>query len=166
MDYWVSPTGEYALWYMISGSNYLWMIGGVGQVGTYTGYMFAISATLEKKCPNSEGYTWDWNFYNSAIGDWDSANNVLIKCANEDDFCTSANPCGLNQGDCDLHDDCQTGLECGSNNCPDSLGFEENEDCCVEASGSSRNVHFNSDSDPIIPAGNFGVIGQGFSQYE
>ena len=69
---------------------------------------------------------------------------------NEDDFCTLANPCALNEGDCDLHDECQSGLECGSNNCPDSLGFEEEEDCCVAASGSSRNVQLKPSDGPTV----------------
>ena len=57
-------------------------------------------------------------------------NDVYIKCANEDDFCTSQNPCATDQGDCDIHDECQDGLFCGSNNCPASLGFHSEFDCC------------------------------------
>ena len=140
INYWVSPTGEYALWYIISYSTYFWLLGPIDEVGSITCYMFTMSSMNEKKCPNNEGYIWKWNYWNSTISDWIPADDLSIKCANEDDFCTSANQCGLNQGDCDLDDECQTGFECGSNNCPDSLGFDENEDCCVEASGNSRKV--------------------------
>ena len=33
-------------------------------------------------------------------------------------------------GDCDSDDQCQEDLRCGSNNCPDSLGFDAHIDCC------------------------------------
>ena len=42
-------------------------------------------------------------------------------------FC---NICSENEGDCDVHDECQDGLLCGSNNCPDHLGFHSEFDCC------------------------------------
>ena len=45
--------------------------------------------------------------------------------------CTSEIPCGQNEGDCNSHDECQDGLFCGSNNCPASLGFDSEIDCCV-----------------------------------
>jgi hypothetical protein len=48
----------------------------------------------------------------------------------DEHFCASGLPCGQNEGDCDAHDECQDGLACGSNNCPDSLGFESVVDCC------------------------------------
>ena len=47
-----------------------------------------------------------------------------------EDFCTTTNPCGEDEGDCDSIDDCQDGLACGSNNCPYSLGFDSEVDCC------------------------------------
>ena len=59
-----------------------------------------------------------------------ATNDVYIKCVNEDDFCTTENPCGTDQGDCDTHNECQDSLSCGSNNCPDSLGFHSEFDCC------------------------------------
>ena len=46
-----------------------------------------------------------------------------------DQFCTNANPCGQDQGDCDSHDECQDDLECGVRNCPESHGFTKI-DCC------------------------------------
>ena len=47
-------------------------------------------------------------------------------------FCKSDNPCGENEGDCDSDDECQDGLKCGSNNCPSSLGFDSEIDCCYK----------------------------------
>ena len=48
--------------------------------------------------------------------------------------CTSANPCGLNQGDCDSDSDCQKDLICGLNNCIDVWpGFTDGgADCCID----------------------------------
>ena len=52
-------------------------------------------------------------------------------CYNEDeDFCTIHNLCGDKEGDCDSDDMCQEGLLCGLNNCPASLGFDSDVDCC------------------------------------
>ena len=57
----------------------------------------------------------------------------LVNCATasngDDEFCY-CNTCSENEGDCDAHDECQDGLFCGSNNCPASLGFESEVDCC------------------------------------
>ena len=44
-------------------------------------------------------------------------------------FC-SCQSCSENEGDCDFHSHCQGDLKCGSNNCPDSYGFDSNTDCC------------------------------------
>ena len=48
----------------------------------------------------------------------------------EEDNCTIANPCGVNQGDCDSNSECSDVLACGLNNCPDSLGYDPEDDCC------------------------------------
>ena len=43
--------------------------------------------------------------------------------------CTSANPCGINQGDCDSNADCYGDLKCGTDNC---IGFgDSGADCCM-----------------------------------
>ena len=43
--------------------------------------------------------------------------------------CTSANPCGIGQGDCDSDAECSGDLKCGSNNC---VGFgDSGADCCI-----------------------------------
>ena len=48
----------------------------------------------------------------------------------EEDFCTTGIPCGEHEGDCDSNSECQSNHFCGSNNCPPSLGFESEVDCC------------------------------------
>ena len=43
--------------------------------------------------------------------------------------CTSANPCGLGQGDCDNDYECAGDLKCGTDNC---IGFGVSDaDCCM-----------------------------------
>ena len=88
---------------------------------------------LYQKCPNNEGYTWkNWVFWNG-LGYELGGNDINLKCVDEGDFCTPNSRCGLDQGDCDVHEDCQSGFACGSNNCPDSLGYGTDVDCCFEA---------------------------------
>jgi len=43
-----------------------------------------------------------------------------------DGCCNSDNKCGVNEGDCDSDSDCESGLECGHNNC----FWGDNDDCC------------------------------------
>ena len=130
MDYWVDTEGEHAIWYNTAGSSYDWAIGNLINLGSHTALMYSSSNTLEKKCPNNEGYVWNWKYDDKLNSGFTDTNDVYIKCANEDDFCTSQNPCGTDQGDCDTHNECQDGLFCGSNNCPDFLGFHSEFDCC------------------------------------
>ena len=47
-----------------------------------------------------------------------------------EDFCTTDEPCEVDEGDCDSNEECKSHLFCGSNNCPDSLGFLSSVDCC------------------------------------
>ena len=123
MDYWVDAEGENAIWFYPDYKD--WLIGtdiGTGYSGISSGN------NLKTKCPNNEGYVLSWIYTDGSS--WIPTNDVFIKCANEDDFCTSQNPCGTDQGDCDTHDECQIGLVCGSNNCPVSLGLHSEFDCC------------------------------------
>ena len=61
---------------------------------------------------------------------YDSAVDCCFKeMVGGEHFCTNTNTCGENEGDCDANNECQGGLECGVNNCPESLGFN-NVDCC------------------------------------
>ena len=48
--------------------------------------------------------------------------------------CTSSNPCGINQGDCDYDSDCNGDLICGKDNCKDLWpGFgDAYADCCID----------------------------------
>ena len=48
----------------------------------------------------------------------------------DDDFCSTDEPCEVNEGDCDSDDECKSNLFCGSNNCPDSLRVLSSIDCC------------------------------------
>ena len=50
----------------------------------------------------------------------------------EEDFCTIDSPCGENMGDCDSNDVCQGNLVCGLNNCPVSLDYDSEVDCCYK----------------------------------
>ena len=70
-------------------------------------------------CPNYLGFSSECDCcYESSIGD--------------EHFCTTANPCGQEEGDCDFHEECQGNLTCGSVNCPASLGFDLDTDCCYQ----------------------------------
>ena len=53
-----------------------------------------------------------------------------LPVAGEKDFCLSGIPCGVDDGDCDSDKECASELFCGSNNCPDYLGFDFEVDCC------------------------------------
>ena len=122
MDYWVDAQGVNAIWYKESSAAFHLIIGTLANLGSMSfSFMDNTGKYLGKKCPNNEaGYVHDW------IG----SSDLYIKCANEDDFCTSQNLCGTDLGDCDSHDECQDGLYCGLNNCPDYLGFHSDFDCC------------------------------------
>ena len=40
----------------------------------------------------------------------------------------------MDEGDCDIHDECQVGLACGSNNCLNSIEYSsDDQDCCYNA---------------------------------
>ena len=43
--------------------------------------------------------------------------------------CTANNPCEVNQGDCDIDEDCKGNLICGSDNCGPSFTWSYT-DCC------------------------------------
>ena len=69
-------------------------------------------------CPASLGFNSDVDCcYNATLGD--------------EDFCTTEAPCGDDKGDCDSNNECQSSLFCGYNNCPVSLGFNSEIDCCT-----------------------------------
>ena len=126
VEYWVDAGGQNAIWYYPNFKD--WAIGLLYYLGTYYRSISSDNDLETVQCPNNEGYLLIWKY--SSYNSWTATNDVDIKCANENDFCTSQNPCVTNQGDCDIHDECQDGLSCGSNNCPDFLGFHSEFDCC------------------------------------
>ena len=58
--------------------------------------------------------------YNIIIVDFFSASNFFK--------CTTGSRCAVDEGDCDIDADCQDGLRCGINNCPQ--GSDPLADCC------------------------------------
>ena len=142
IDYWMSE-GEIVLWYRKSSTSQ-WRFAPLAYLGSYTAGIKSVPGKLEKECPNNEGYVWNWVY--STGGSYIATNDVYIKCANEDDFCTSENPCGTDEGDCDTHDECQVNLFCGSNNCPNYLGFHSEFDCCYAPAIGDE--HFCSPTNP------------------
>ena len=56
-----------------------------------------------------------------------------VNCANvsngDIEYC-QCHPCGENEGDCDVDEECMGDTICGIDNCPEGLGFESNVDCC------------------------------------
>ena len=80
-----------------------------------------VLACGSNNCPAFQGFEFEIDCcYQPTIGD--------------EHFCTNGIPCGEDEGDCDSNTECQAGLTCGSNNCPDSLGFDIEIDCCYEPS--------------------------------
>ena len=145
IDYWADSEGEHAIWYKTYGTPYsYWNIERLDYLGTSYAGIYGSRNILDNKCPNNEGDLWSW-YYSDGYS-WIATNDVNIKCAIEDDFCTSDNPCGIDQGDCDTHNECQDGFFCGSNNCPDSLGFHSEFDCCYAPTVGDE--HFCTTADP------------------
>ena len=64
----------------------------------------------------------------------------------DENFCRSDNPCNENEGNGDSAAECQNGLICGSNNCPVSLGFDNEIDCCETTNCNSATSHCNGDT--------------------
>ena len=48
----------------------------------------------------------------------------------DEDFCTIYDPCEEDEGNCNKNDECRDDLICGLDNCPNSLGFSSEVDCC------------------------------------
>ena len=125
VDYWVDAAEENAIWYISDFKD--WAIGSAYKFGTKDRFI-RTSNDLEAVCPNNEGYILSWDYLVNLL--FISTEDIYIKCANENEYCTSENPCGTDEGDCDTHNECQDGLFCRSNNCPDYLGFHSEFDCC------------------------------------
>ena len=106
--------GDYGLWW--DGSGWWWF--GINEdKGQSYGFAFYDKDVF---CPHQFG---NWKY---------AENELVIRCIPwYENYCTPNKTCGLNEGDCDSHDDCQGGLFCGSDNCPTSLGFDPDTDCCT-----------------------------------
>ena len=48
----------------------------------------------------------------------------------DEDFCTIDEPCGVDEGDCDVDVECRNGLFCASENCHNSIYSSYEIDCC------------------------------------
>ena len=142
MDYWVhSENREFAIWFVPAeqltdeiGWIYRyshWCFGYKSMVGQSSGWMTGANPVADKKCPEDGGYPWSWSYADDS--NWIPTTSISIKCKNEDDFCTTEKPCEQNEGDCDNHIECQSGLVCGTNNCPDFLGLNSDMDCCYNS---------------------------------
>ena len=84
---------EHAIWFV----DGYWLMGPVDDIGTTNYYyMYAESSIPAKalgKYPNNQGsIKWNWAY----MGTEEAvvSNDINVKCTNEDDFCTSTNPCG------------------------------------------------------------------------
>ena len=66
----------------------------------------------------------------SSLGFDSTMDCCQIVFVGDENFCTSADPCGVDEGHCDGHIECRNDLVCGSSNCPDSLGVSSEIDCC------------------------------------
>ena len=65
-------------------------------------------------------------------------------------YCACKQSCTEKEGDCDFDYQCQFGLKCGSNNCPASLGFDSEFDCCFQGCKSHRILSNNLISEFLI----------------
>ena len=73
------------------------------------------------------------NNCDSSLGFDATIDCCTIPAVGDEIFCTTDNKCQIDEGDCDSHDECQDGLFCGSNNCPASSTFDNEDDCCYQA---------------------------------
>ena len=77
-----------------------------------------------------EGLTCGSNNCPASFG-YDAYTDCCYDVTNGDEnFCTKDKPCDVDEGDCDSNEECNDHLFCGSNNCPDFLGFLSSVDCC------------------------------------
>ena len=79
-------------------------------------------------CPESLGHDPDVDCcYKATVGD--------------EDFCTTDNPCGPDEGDCDSNKECQTNHICDTvNSCLLSLGFDSEVNCCIIGCKSQQTI--------------------------
>ena len=75
MEYWVSPTGAYALWYYPDTGGNWWAFGSSDVLGNFDGFIFAGSTTLEE-CPTHAG--WVWQYHDGTA--WVETNELSLEC--------------------------------------------------------------------------------------
>ena len=108
----------------------------------------SLETTTKVQCINvlwvGDGYCDDVNNNNEC--EWDGGDccgeNIIDDYCYECDcleigdeyFCTTDNPCGENEGDCDNDNECENDLKCGVDNCDVSLSFASSIDCCYNRS--------------------------------
>ena len=78
MEYWVSSTGAYALWYYPDTSGNWWAFGSSDEVGTFAGHMFAGSTEIAKECPTYAG--WTWQYHDGTDWVWVETNDLSLEC--------------------------------------------------------------------------------------
>ena len=77
------------------------------------------------------GYRCRSNTCPSSLGFGNNTDCCQTSTIGDEDFCTTDEPCGVDEGHCDGNDECsRNDLVCGSDNCPSSLGYSSAIDCC------------------------------------
>ena len=100
----------------------------------------------------------------AAFGYDSTTDCCYVEVIGQENFCQSGIPCKEAEGDCDSNDDCDINLFCGSNNCPDSLGFDFKVDCCYELTSNTLmspnypNFYPNDHVEPWLITADVGLI--------
>ena len=77
-----------------------------------------------------EGFICGFNNCQGSLGYDPEVDCCYEALLGEEDFCAAGIPCAVDEGDCDSNEECENELFCGSNNCPNSHGFDLEVDCC------------------------------------
>ena len=80
------------------------------------------------KCPTSLGFDSNTDCCHQSI-------------PGDEDFCTTDEPCKLDEGHCDGNDECSSNLVCGLSNCPDRLAVSSAINCCEHKGKPFINVY-------------------------
>ena len=93
------------------------------------------NCTFQNQCQENEGNCDYDDQCDSGLG-LICKNLICVKPKVGDrSYCTSTNKCSQLQGDCNYDSDCKNGLTCGTDNCPQFLGFNKLTDCCYQKIG-------------------------------
>jgi len=107
----------------------------------FIGYQTVYRTCTAENTDEGDEYLWCGT---TADYDTDGKWGKCPGCIGGDSCCEDGN-CGVNEGDCDDDDDCQNGLQCGTNNCVGKY-FERGDDCCYAVPDSC-------DPDPCLNEG-------------